>query len=77
MRRLLAVCSCAAVLFAVLAVQGTPAAANPEPSHEVLACRGNGAGCDGSADCCSKNCCAVNNHNKCVSASAAQHLSCR
>ena len=76
MRRLVALLSSTIVLVAVFGARSAPAAPS-DGSHEVLACRGNGAGCDGGGDCCSKNCCSVNNHTKCVSASAAQHLSCR
>lgn len=72
MRKFIAVLSSTFVLVALFGTRSAPAA-----ERQGLACRGNGAGCDGSGDCCSKNCCAINNHNKCVSASAAQHLSCR
>ena len=77
MRELVALFSSALALIAIFGARSAPAATPAEGSHAVLTCKANGSGCDSGGDCCSKNCCAINNHNRCVSRSASQHLSCR
>lgn len=76
MRKIIASAIALTALALFASAPNAGASVQPTPVPETLQCSGNGASCNIGNDCCSKYCCSLNNHMKCVTQARSSNLSC-